>query len=110
MWSAQVFDSSAVPVETGDRIDIVAGGASAIFGSDAVGGVANVVLKRDFDGFALGARYGTATDGGLATREYTATAGHVWSSGGLIATYKSASSDPIYARQDRKSTRLNSSH
>src|SRR3546814_19176612 len=85
---AQAIDISAIPVEAVDRIDIVADGASAIYGSDAVGGVANVVLKRDFDGFALGARYGTATDGGLATREYTATAGHVWSSGGLIATYK----------------------
>src|SRR3546814_2275030 len=77
---AQAIDISAIPVEAVDRIDIVADGASAIYGSDAVGGVANVVLKRDFDGFALGARYGTATDGGLATREYPATAGHVWSS------------------------------
>ena len=95
----QSVDISAIPVEAVERIEIVADGASAIYGSDAVGGVANVILKRDFDGFALGARYGSATDGGLVTREYTATAGAVWSSGGLIATYKDASNDPIYARQ-----------
>ncbi|THF65017.1 TonB-dependent receptor [Pseudothauera nasutitermitis] len=96
---SQTVDISVIPVEAVERIEIVADGASAIYGSDAVGGVGNVILKRDFDGFALGVRYGTATDGGLTTREYTATAGTTWSSGGLLATYKDASTDPIYARQ-----------
>src|SRR3546814_12105538 len=45
----------------------------------------------------VGARYGTATDGGLTTREYTATAGTIWSSGGLIAPYKNVSVAPIYS-------------
>lgn len=95
----QAVDISAIPVEAVERVEIVADGASAIYGSDAVGGVANVILKRDVDGFALGTRYGTATDGGLTTHEYTATAGGNWGSGGLIATYKDVSADPIYARQ-----------
>lgn len=96
---SQTVDISVIPVEAVERIEIVADGASAIYGSDAVGGVGNVILKRDFDGVALGVRYGTATGGGLTTREYTATAGTTWSSGGLLATYKDASIDPIYARQ-----------
>ncbi|WP_246193098.1 TonB-dependent receptor [Pseudoxanthomonas yeongjuensis] len=96
---AQAVDISAIPLEAVERIEIVTDGASAIYGSDAVGGVGNVILKREFEGVTLGARYGTATDGGLTTREYTATAGAVWSSGGLIATYKDSSSDPIYADQ-----------
>jgi outer membrane receptor protein involved in Fe transport len=95
----QAIDISAIPVEAVERIEIVADGASAIYGSDAVGGVGNVVLRRDFDGFTVGTRYGTATDGGAATREYTATGGTTWSSGGVIATYKRAFVDPIYARQ-----------
>ena len=96
---SQGVDISAVPVEAVERLEIVPDGASAIYGSDAVGGVANVILKRDFDGVTLGARYGGATDGGLATREYTATAGTTWESGGLIATFKDADADPIYASQ-----------
>src|SRR5690606_31059598 len=88
-----------IPVEAVDRVDIVPDGASAIYGSDAVGGVGNVILRRDFDGLKVGARYGGATGGGLATREYTATAGHNWSSGGFIMAYKHLSGDPIYARQ-----------
>ncbi|MEJ1963057.1 MAG: TonB-dependent receptor [Gammaproteobacteria bacterium] len=57
-------DISAIPVEAVERIEIVADGASAIYGSDAVGGVGNVILKRDFEGVTLNARYGNATDGG----------------------------------------------
>lgn len=93
----QAVDISAIPVEAVDRIEIVPDGASAIYGSDAVGGVGNVILKRDFEGVTIGARYGSATDGGLTTREYTSTAGTHWDSGGFIATYKGASVDPIYA-------------
>ena len=96
---SQAVDISAIPVEAVERLEIVPDGASAIYGSDAVGGVANVTLKRDFKGLTLGARYGGATNDGLATREYTATAGATWASGGLIATFKDTDADPIYARQ-----------
>lgn len=95
----QAVDISAIPVEAVERIEIVPDGASAIYGSDAVGGVGNVVLKRDYDGVVVGGRYGGATEGGLSTREYTITAGSTWSGGGLIATYKDVSTAPIYARQ-----------
>jgi outer membrane receptor protein involved in Fe transport len=95
----QAVDISAIPVEAVDRIEMVTDGASAIYGSDAVAGVVNVVLKRDFDGVAVGTRYGNASEGGLTTHEYNATAGTTWSTGGLIATWKKESNDPIYADQ-----------
>src|SRR6185312_12817312 len=95
----QAVDISAIPVEAVDRVEIVTDGASAIYGSDAVGGVVNVMLKRDFDGVAVGTRYGRAADGGLATHEYNVTAGTTWSTGGLIATWKKESNDPIYSDQ-----------
>jgi outer membrane receptor protein involved in Fe transport len=102
----QAVDISAIPVDAVERVEIMADGASAIYGSDAVGGVANVILKRDVDGITLGARYGGTSDGGLATREYTATGGTTWLSGGLIAAYKDATVDPIYARQRDYSEQL----
>lgn len=95
----QGVDISAIPVEAVERIEIVADGASAIYGSDAVGGVGNVILRRDFDGVQLGVRHGSAADGGLSTREYVATAGTTWSSGGLIAAWRKTSGDPIYSDQ-----------
>lgn len=94
---AQAVDISAIPVAAVERLEIVPDGASAIYGSDAVGGVANVILKPDFDGVTLGARYGGATDGGLITREYNATAGTTWATGGVIVAGEKTSNDPIYS-------------
>jgi len=102
----QAVDISAIPVAAVERIEIVADGASAIYGSDAVGGVGNVVLKRDFDGITVGTRFGEATRGGLISREYDVTAGTTWRSGGLIATYKDVSVDPIYSSQRGYTTQL----
>ena len=49
-----------VPMAMVDRVDILTGGASAVYGSDAIGGVANFVLKRNFEGVEVGAQYGTS--------------------------------------------------
>lgn len=95
----QAVDISAIPLEAVERVEIVADGASAIYGSDAVGGVGNVVLKRDYDGAQVGMRLGRATQGGMTTREYHATAGATWESGGVIATFKDVSIDPIYTER-----------
>ena len=95
----QAVDIGAIPVEAIDRLELIPDGASAIYGSDAVGGVGNVILKRDYNGITLAARYGGATDGGLVTREYSVTAGSNWDEGGLIATWKKSSSSPVYSSQ-----------
>jgi len=97
--ASQAVDISAIPVEAVERLEVVPDGASAIYGSDAVGGVANVILKRDFDGVTVGTRYGRATDDGLVTREYRATAGTIWSTGGLIVAGEKTFNDPIYSDQ-----------
>jgi len=47
-----------VPLQMVERVDILTGGASAVYGSDAVGGVANFILKRDFEGVEVGFQYG----------------------------------------------------
>ncbi|MBN9464802.1 TonB-dependent receptor [Brevundimonas sp.] len=91
----QAVDIAAIPVEAVARIEVVPDGASALYGSDAVGGVGNVILRRDFEGLTLGARYGGATDGGLETVEFSATAGAVWTGGGIMATYKDGSTASI---------------
>lgn len=53
-----------IPAAAVDRVEILSGGASAIYGSDAVAGVVNVVLKTDFSGDRLRLRAGTTTEGG----------------------------------------------
>ncbi len=46
-----------IPSQMIERIDILTGGASAVYGSDAVGGVANFILKRDFEGVEVGGQF-----------------------------------------------------
>jgi len=102
----QAVDISAIPVGAVDRVEIVPDGASALYGSDAVGGVVNIILKRDFDGATVGARYADSSDGGPTTREVFATAGATWASGGLIATLTRSSADPIFVDQRDYTDRL----
>ena len=57
-------DTSAVPLPAIERIEVVTDGASALYGSDAVGGVVNFVLKKDYAGAESRAEFGIPTDGG----------------------------------------------
>lgn len=86
--SRQSIDVSTIPIGALDRIEIVPDGASAIYGSDAVGGVANIILKRDMDGAELRARLGGSTDGGNFDQQYSASGGSRWNGGGFIAAYE----------------------
>jgi len=50
---ASAANLDLIPAQLIERIDVLTGGASAVYGSDAVAGVANFILKRDFEGFEL---------------------------------------------------------
>lgn len=86
--SRQSIDVSAVPFNIIERIEIVPDGASAIYGSDAVAGVANIILKRDYQGFEARGALGGSTDGGYFTQSYGALAGRTWSTGGFALAYQ----------------------
>lgn len=95
----QAIDVNAIPLAAVGRIEIVADGASALYGSDAVGGVANIILRKDYDGVSATARLGAATDGGDTQQQYSLVGGTVWNGGGLIATYDFERDTAITARQ-----------
>jgi outer membrane receptor protein involved in Fe transport len=98
-------DIGAIPIVAVDRLEIVPDGASAIYGSDAVGGVANIITKRDYDGFTVSAMYGGSTDGGYREQQYSATGGGTWSGGGAIVGVSASQNTPIRAGQ-RSYTKL----
>ncbi len=62
-------DLNTIPTAMIDRIEILKDGASTIYGSDAIGGVVNIILKKDFNGFEAGVRYGSTKNGDYKTRE-----------------------------------------
>ncbi|WP_332768898.1 TonB-dependent receptor [Phenylobacterium sp.] len=80
-------DVSAIPTAAVARIDVLLDGASALYGADAVGGVVNIVLRRDFDGAETRARYGVA-DGGAEEVQFAQTLGATWASGRVLASYE----------------------
>ncbi len=92
-------DIAAIPLLAVDRIEVIADGASALYGSDAVGGVANVILKRDFQGVMTSARFGMSTDGGNEQQQYGVIAGQTWDSGGAFVAYDFNRNTAITARQ-----------
>lgn len=53
-----IVDFNSIPVEMIDRIDIVSGGSSAIYGSDAVAGVVNIITRRDYEGLSANFQWG----------------------------------------------------
>ncbi|MGK0258522.1 MAG: iron complex outermembrane receptor protein, partial [Candidatus Azotimanducaceae bacterium] len=61
--SNQAVDLSFVPTALIDRVDILRDGASAIYGSDAISGVVNVILKERFEGVQAGASHGISSEG-----------------------------------------------
>lgn len=83
----QSVDISSIPLLAVDRLEIVADGASALYGSDAVAGVANIVLKRDYQGLTTMARLGASTEGGNFQQQYGLVGGSRWKSGGIILAY-----------------------
>ncbi|MGH6616452.1 TonB-dependent receptor domain-containing protein [Sphingomonas sp.] len=95
----QSVDVSAIPFGAIDRIDVVPDGASALFGSDAVAGVVNIILRRDFNGLETSARVAGSTDGGNFQQQYGATAGQTWASGSALLAYEFARTTPITASE-----------
>lgn len=86
--SRQAIDISSIPLGALERLEIVPDGASALYGSDAVAGVVNVLLRRDFQGIETSARLGGSSGGGDFEQRYGVTAGARWGSGGIVATYE----------------------
>ena len=55
-------DVNQIPTAAIDHIEVLTDGASSIYGSDAIGGVVNFILKSDYEGFTAGVRDGSADD------------------------------------------------
>jgi iron complex outermembrane receptor protein len=75
-------DPSVVPTIALERLEVVADGASALYGSDAIAGVVNLITRRDFEGVEFNGRYGVGDDYDL--NQYGAIFGQPWSTGHLM--------------------------
>lgn len=91
-------DISSIPLAAVERVEILADGASATYGSDAVGGVVNIILRSDFDGAELTARYGDTWSGDAAEYGGAFVAGRSWRTGHLLAGVEVREREALAAR------------
>ncbi|HET8899002.1 MAG TPA: TonB-dependent receptor, partial [Rhodanobacteraceae bacterium] len=92
-------DLSSIPTAMVDHIDIVPGNQSAIYGSSAIAGVVNIVLKQKVDGIDLGVRVGGYSQGGGASQRISLVGGHSFGKLDAIFGLQYDNSDPIWAYQ-----------
>ncbi|MDC0887385.1 TonB-dependent receptor plug domain-containing protein, partial [Altererythrobacter sp.] len=74
-------DVNTIPFELLERVDVVTGGSSAVYGSDAIAGVVNFILRRDFDGFTMNGQAGISERGDNARYSIGATFGRNFADG-----------------------------
>lgn len=78
---SSIVDFNQIPTEFIDRIDVITGGASAVYGSDALAGVVNVILKKDFEGLTFSSQAGITDADDNETYRANITAGSSFADG-----------------------------
>jgi iron complex outermembrane receptor protein len=97
------IDPSILPTSAIERIDLLLDGASATYGSDAIGGVINIILKRNFDGAFLEAGF-TAGKGGNVEYLASGTWGRTWDGGQVTLSYQWIDVSPTHGNFHSKLT------
>lgn len=94
-----IVNVRVIPSSIVERVEVLTGGASAIYGSDAVAGVVNIVLRENYDGQQLRLNFGTTQEGGgdSGSIEYTGgAAGDRWSA---VWAAQFGAQEPVFAFQ-----------
>ncbi len=100
-------DLNTIPLAAVERIEVLSDGASAVYGSDAIGGVINVILRKDFSGVELTAGTGRADGAGGDENDVSIVAGISNGDSRMLFGASYTDRDPIYLRdRDYSRSRL----
>jgi outer membrane receptor protein involved in Fe transport len=100
-----IVDLNVIPTQFIERIDILTGGASSLYGSDAVAGVVNFIYKRNFEGLLMEGQYGITELGDDPKYQVSATAGANFAGDrGNIMVHIGYSDDKGLLSRERKNT------
>lgn len=89
-------DVNTIPVEWIERVEVMTGGVSAVYGADAVAGVVNFIMKKSFEGFDLRGQGGMASEGSFNRSFVSFSAGDSFAEGRGNAAFSME-----YSKQDR---------
>lgn len=94
---AGVVDTNSIPISLLERVDIVTGGASAVYGADAVTGVVNFVLRKNFQGVEASTQYGVSEEGDAKRyrTDLTLGAGFAEGKGNVALSVGQAKTNPL---------------
>ena len=98
---ATFVDINQIPVIAIERVEVLLDGASAIYGSDAVAGVVNVILRRDYRGIEVAAGVGRSTHGDATQRQASLTFGigdRIADGYNVFASFSHSDQDAVKAR------------
>ena len=93
-------DVNLIPVDWIERVEVITGGASAVYGADAVTGVLNFILKKNYQGANLHVQYGSSEHGGFDTRLISLTGGMSFAQdrGNIAVSVEHSDQDPLEFR------------
>lgn len=94
---AGVVDLGAIPASAVERIEVLKDGASAVYGSDAIAGVVNVITRRRWTGTEVAAQAGTSSRGDGTTWDLSATTGASGDRGSLLLSLGFSDQKPVWA-------------
>ncbi|HEY9132050.1 MAG TPA: TonB-dependent receptor [Dyella sp.] len=94
-----ITDIANIPVGLIDHIDVLTGGQSSIYGSSAIAGVVNIVMKDHVDGTHVSFRVGDYTSGGGLNKRLQVSSGHTWGDFDISGGIQLSKEDPIWAYQ-----------
>lgn len=93
-----IVDTNVIPAALVERIEIISGGAAATYGADAVAGVVNFIMKKDYEGFAIDSNFRETQELDGIERGVTMTAGNTFNGGkgNAVFNFSYFSRDDIY--------------
>lgn len=98
-FGTQCVDLNNIPLDMVDRIEVLKDGASAIYGADAIAGVVNIILKKNFNGVQFRANGSIATENGDArTGEISALLGQNFDRGNITIGVDYENQEPVLQR------------
>lgn len=92
-------DLNILPLAAVERIEILKDSASAIYGSEAIGGVINIILRKDYEGFEMTAGIERPSEEGGDVEHASIVTGGTHSKGHYIATFEWRHQDIIFSRE-----------
>jgi iron complex outermembrane receptor protein len=99
-WIAGIdgaVDLNSIPMAIVERIEVLKDGASAVYGSDAIGGVVSISTRRDFTGVEARAFLGEYAQGDGRISALEATLGQTWDGAGLTVSLSRTRQEPVFA-------------